>query len=308
MKKQLKERLSSLAVNPIQWDCPLAPYTSFGIGGRASALITVESAAELGQLLKCFSQNNLDWRLIGRGTNLLVADKGFAGVILIFGKGLSEITLKEETGSGQSIIRVGAGCSLTRLLAWCTEHSFSGLEFASGIPGSLGGAVVMNAGAWGGEMADVVHSLHTMTPSADEEFLGCEELEFSYRSWNNQESNGGKRVVLATDLILQKGIKEEIAARCRDYLLQRKLKQPKGLKNAGSFFKNPPGDSAGRLIEASGLKGKKCGGAMVSTVHANFLVNSGQATAEDVLQLMEIVQQKVAKDSGIILEREVHFL
>ncbi len=308
MKEKLKERLSSLVVNPIQWDCPLAPYTSFGIGGRASALITLESAPELGRLLTCFAENELDWRLIGRGTNLLVADRGFAGVILVFGKGLSGITLKEETGSGQGIIRVGAGCSLTRLLAWCTKHSFTGLEFASGIPGSLGGAVVMNAGAWGGEMADVVHSLHTMTPSAGEEFLGREELEFSYRSWDNQESNGGKRVVLAMDLIVQKGITEEIATRCRDYLQQRKEKQPKGLKNAGSFFKNPPGDSAGRLIEASGLKGKKCGGAMVSTVHANFLVNSGQATAEDVLQLMEIVQQKVAKDSGIILEREVHLL
>lgn len=150
MEKQLKDRLSSIAENPIQWDCSLAPYTSFGIGGAASALITLESVVELERLLKCFVENNLEWRLIGRGTNLLVADSGFTGVILTLGKGLSQITLLEEAEFGRAVVRVGAGCSLARLLAWCMAQGLSGLEFASGIPGSLGGAVVMNAGAWGG--------------------------------------------------------------------------------------------------------------------------------------------------------------
>ncbi len=308
MNSELKEKLIALAVNPISWDCPLAPYTSFGIGGNASALIKVESAEELRRLLHCFAKNNLDWRLIGKGTNLLVADAGFAGVVLIFGKNLSGISLLEESESGQVLVRVGAGCSLARLLNWCSENSLSGLEFAAGIPGSIGGAVVMNAGASGGEMADVVSSLITMTPSAKEELLRRDELLFAYRSWANQEADGEKRLVVAAELSLRKGVKEVIVGRCRDFIQKRQEKQPKGLKNAGSFFKNPPGDSAGRLIEASGLKGLRCGGAMVSQVHANFLVNDGHATAEDVLQLMEVIRQKVAKDTGIILEREVHFL
>ncbi|MBU1234697.1 MAG: UDP-N-acetylmuramate dehydrogenase [Proteobacteria bacterium] len=308
MREQLKDRLSSLAENRIQWDCPLAPYTSFGIGGPASALVTVESIAELLRLLQCLVENNLDWRVIGRGTNLLVADSGFAGVIFILGKGLSQIALQEEAESGQVLIRVGAGCSLARLLAWCMDEGLSGLEFVSGIPGSVGGAVVMNAGAWGGEMADVIVSLTTVSPYEGEKILGREELKFSYRLWENPEKSGAKSMVVAADLELRNGLKKEIAARCREYLQKRLQKQPKGLKNAGSFFKNPPGDSAGRLIEASGLKGTRCGGAMISAVHANFLVNSGQATAKDVLQLMELVREKVAKDSGITLETEVHFL
>ncbi|MBU0944352.1 MAG: UDP-N-acetylmuramate dehydrogenase [Proteobacteria bacterium] len=308
MEQQLKNRLSSLAVNLIQWDCSLAPYTSFGIGGAASALVTVESVAELERLLQFFVENNLNWRLIGRGTNLLVADHGFAGVILILGKGLSRIVLQKEEQSGQVVVQVGAGCSLARLLAWCVEQGLSGLEFVSGIPGSVGGAVVMNAGAWGGEIADVIAALTVVSPLTGMEILEREELDFSYRLWQNQGHNGAARMVVAADLQLRRGIKEEIAGRCRRYLQQRLEKQPKGLKNAGSFFKNPPGDSAGRLIEASGLKGKSCGGAMISPVHANFLVNSGQATAKDVLLLMEIVREKVEKESGVRLETEVHFL
>lgn len=308
MEKQLKERLSSLAVNPIQWDCSLAPYTSFGIGGPASALITVESGAELAGLLQCFVENNLNWRLIGKGTNLLVSDSGFAGVVLILGKGLSRITRLTEGESGRVVVRAGGGCSLSRLQNWCVDQGLSGLEFTTAIPGTLGGAVVMNAGAWGGEMADVIVALNTVSPCRGEKILRTEELDFGYRSWNNREDDGTTPLVITADLELRQGNKEEIAARCRGYLQKRLQNQPKGMKSAGSFFKNPPGDSAGRLIEASGLKGKSCGDAMISPVHANFLVNRGAATAKDVLTLMELVREKVAKDSGITLEIEVHLL
>lgn len=308
MEEQLRDRLSTLTVNPIKWDCSLAPYTSFGIGGPATALITVESVAEIERLLQFFAENNLRWSLIGKGTNLLVADNGFAGIVLVLGKGLSGIAIEKQEESGETVVRVGAGCSLARLLTWCLDRGLSGLEFLSGIPGSLGGAVVMNAGAWGGEMADVIVSVTTVCPGAGEKILGRKELKFSYRLWEDGENDGGMRLVVAADLQLQQGVKEEMAARCRDFMQKRLQKQPKGLKNAGSFFKNPPGDSAGRLIEASGLKGKSCGGAMVSPVHANFLVNTGRATAKDVLCLMEVVRQKVAKDTGITLETEVHFL
>ena len=308
MKKSLREQLSTLAVNPIQWDCPLAPFTSFGIGGPAAALVTVESVNELGALLQCCNDNSLNWRFIGRGSNLLVADSGFAGVVFLFGKELSRISLIDDSEASAVRIRVGAGCSLGRLLNWCAGEGYSGLEFVSGIPGSLGGAVVMNAGAWGGEIETVVHSLTVFSVTFGEEVLTRQELEFSYRNWENQKVGNEKRLVVSADICLSKGDSDDIQTRCRKYLQQRKMKQPKGQKNAGSFFKNPPGESAGRLIEASGCKGKCCGGAMVSPVHANFLVNTGDATAADVKQLMDMVVSQVRKDTGIVLQPEVHFL
>ena len=309
IEKQLKGELQKLVKTAVQWDCPLAPYTSFGIGGPAAALIVVERVKELEDLLACCKRNDLKHRFIGKGTNLLVADTGFEGVVLLFGKGLSEIKVVEETDNKHVIIQVGAGCSLAKLLNWCTERGYSGLEFASGIPGSLGGAVIMNAGAWNGEMADVLRLVNTFSMAAGEEKLSVAELEFSYRKWRNQKNSAGeKRLVTSAEIVLQKGVKETIQQRCREYLAKRKAKQPKGLKNAGSFFKNPPGDAAGRLIEAAGLKGTRHGDAMVSDVHANFFVNMGSARADDIKQLMQIVIQKVKEESGIELQTEVHFL
>ncbi len=308
MEERLRENLRNLTSNPVQWDCPLAPFTTFGVGGPAEAIITVESSVELSSLLKFFAANDLQWRLIGKGSNLLVSDEGFAGVVLVFGKALSGITHLERAVSGEICLRVGAGCSLARLLSWCMDRGYAGLEFAAGIPGSFGGAVVMNAGAWRGEVADVISSLNTLSLSSGEEILSRRELDFRYRLWHNQGAGNARRLVLSGDICLQQGEKEAIQSKCRKYLQQRKEKQPKGHKNAGSFFKNPAGDSAGRLIEASGLKGKSCGGAMVSPVHANFLVNTGMATANDVQQLMQIVIEKVKEDSGVKLLPEVHFL
>ncbi len=306
--KELRERVNSLTVNPVLWDCLLAPYTSFGIGGPAAAVVTVESPEELGHLLHLLKENDIPYRFIGRGTNLLVKDAGFAGFVLVPGKGLATITTIDETTSGSVVLRVGAGCSLAKLLNWCVEKSYTGLEFVTGIPGSLGGAVVMNAGAWGGQMADVIGTLTTMNDSAEIEFFKRDQLHFSYRSWDDQISEGRVKLVLAADIILSHGEKSEVRAVCQAYQEKRRKKQPRGMKNCGSFFKNPEGDSAGRLIDASGLKGRCCGDAMVSDIHANFLVNKGAAAAEDVMKLMQIVQDQVAKDSGIVLESEIHFI
>jgi len=308
MEKRLKERLEELAENPVQWGCRLAPFTSFGIGGPADALVQVESGEELSNLLEFFMDNSIAWRFIGRGSNLLVADSGFSGVVLLFGKTLSQIELLSDPEAVDIRVRVGAGCSLAKLLNWCTENSYSGLEFAAGIPGSLGGAVVMNAGAWGGEMADILSSIKVLSLHSGVEHLARKKLDFRYRLWGNQGSGERKRIVLSADICLKPGNKEAIQKECREYLTQRKLKQPRVTKNGGSFFKNPEGDSAGRLIEASGLKGTRRGGAMVSPVHANFLVNTGNATANDVCKLMDIVIRQVKKDSGVQLFPEVHFL
>ena len=308
MNKQVKEKLDTLIEHRVQWDCPLAPFTTFGIGGPAEALVTVEKVKELGVLLQFFADNNVKWSFIGKGSNLLVADSGFAGVVLLFGKSLSGISVLDGSKVDEVKLRVGAGCSLARLQSWCTEKGYSGLEFVTGIPGSLGGAVVMNAGAWGGEMADVVDSLTVFSLTRGGEQLSRQDLDFEYRKWANQKVGDEKRLVVSADIRLTRDRTESIRGMCQKYLQERKKKQPMTYRNAGSFFKNPPGDSAGRLIEASGCKGERCGGAMVSPVHANFFVNTGDATADDVLQLMALVMERVKKDSGIVLQPEVHFL
>ena len=308
MAKSMQKELAGFAEGKVQWDCPLAPYTSFGIGGPADALVVVESVTDLGNLLKYFTDNDLAWRFIGRGSNILVSDDGFAGVVLLFGKGLSEIEDLTESGAKTISIRVGAGFSLAKLLNWCADRGYSGLEFTTGIPGSIGGAVVMNAGALGEEIADVISAIDVMSLATGVGTLNRDELDFSYRSWGNQGIDDKQHIVLSVDLQLLSGDRESIKKRCSENLQKRKEKQPRVQKNAGSFFKNPPEDSAGRLIEASGLKGKCCGGAMVSPVHANFIVNTGEATAKDVRQLMNVVTEQVKLDSGVQLFPEVHFL
>ncbi len=303
-----RKELAACAGNKVQWDCPLAPYTSFGIGGPADALVEIGTVDECAALLRYCIAKNLSWRVIGRGTNLLVPDSGFRGVILMFNGGMSGISMLQETGAAVSGVLAGAGCSLAQLVSWYTENSFSGLEFAIGIPGSVGGAVIMNAGACGGELADRLVAIDVFTLAGGVERLGREQLDFRYRYWENQGTGDGRRIVLAARFSVSPGNKEQIQARCRANLERRKVSQPKGLKSGGSFFKNPPGDSAGRLIEASGLKGRQCGGAMISELHANFLVNTGGATASDVLRLMDMVTHQVLVDSGVQLIPEVHFL
>jgi UDP-N-acetylmuramate dehydrogenase len=318
----VKKKLAALADSPVLWDCPLREYTSFAIGGPATALITVEGLAELQRLLAFLGEQKIAWRMIGKGTNLLVSDAGFDGVILTLGKGFAKIIVIDEAvpGAGNGIVvQAGAGCSLARLVNWCGEQGFSGLEFAAGIPGTIGGAVIMNAGAWGDDIAGVLASVTVVTPMGEIRTLPRAELDFGYRIWHDYLSqlqrgpktpgDGAVRlIVVGVELSLAVGDGEQIRNLCQSYREQRRMKQPKQDPSAGSFFKNPEGDAAGRLIEASGLKGMKVGGAMVSPVHANFLVNCGGATAADVLELMKKVQATVQSNSGVLLEPEVHFL
>ena len=309
IEKADKTTLATLVGQEVRWDCELAPYTSFGIGGPAAALVVIEQLSELTDVLGFCSRKQIPYRFIGRGTNILVADAGFDGVVLLFGKNLSQIEVIEEQREETVTVRVGAGCSLARLLKWCSERGFAGLEFAVGIPGSVGGAVVMNAGAMAGQVADVITSVDVFSLGEGEKRITREELDFSYRLWGNRlNAAGEERLVTAATLTLSKGSPQQVEQICREYLKERKGKQPKGVRNAGSFFKNPPGDSAGRLIEAAGLKGTRCGDAMVSDVHANFFVNVGAAKARDIMELQQIVTSRVKEVSGIELQAEVHFL
>lgn len=309
LEHAVKDELATLVSQEVQWDCELAPYTSFGIGGPAAALVVIEELSELTDVLDFCCRKQIPYRFIGRGTNILVSDAGFDGIVLLFGTSLSHIEIIEERKNGSVSIKVGAGCSLARLLKWCGEQGYSGLEFAAGIPGSVGGAVVMNAGAMDGQIADVITSVDVLSLGEGEKCLTRDELDFTYRLWGNRiNASGEERLVTAATLTLVRGSRQDVEQTCREYLAQRKARQPKGVRNAGSFFKNPPGDSAGRLIEAAGLKGTRCGDAMVSDIHANFFVNVGKATAHDIMRLKQIVVSRVEEVSGIELQAEVHFL
>jgi UDP-N-acetylmuramate dehydrogenase len=307
MDTSLKEALSNLTVNPIQWDCPLSAYTSFAIGGPAAALVTAEESRELQSLLSFFRENDLKWRVIGKGTNLIVPDSGFDGVIVLLGNGFKNVGVIDEQNSAGVSIWAGSGYGLTKLSDWCTERGISGLEFAYGIPGTVGGAVIMNAGAWGDELADVLLSVTVMT-AAGPRRIARRQMRFSYRCWRDHDSGMEQQIVTEVEMQLDRDNPDAIRRRCSELARKRRERQPKGQPNAGSFFKNPENDSAGRLIEKSGCKGMQIGGVMVSPVHANFFVNMGGATAADVIKLMDIVQKKVQQESGVFLEPEVHFL
>ncbi len=307
MNSEQQKRLTELVFQPVQWQCKLSRYTSFAIGGPAEALVKVEQIRELQPLLRFLACENILWRTIGRGTNLLVRDEGFPGVILRLGGELAAVSEELDEGDGSVSLRIGGGGSLAALSRGCSERGLTGLEFACGIPGTVGGAVIMNAGAWGRDIASVLRGVRLLT--ADGEIaLFVRDMDLAYRCWKGFAAYQGRAVVTEVELVLHRGDRSAILAHCNSLQKKRYATQPHEHANAGSFFRNPFGDSAGRLIEASGLKGLRVGGAMVSEQHANFLVNTGGATASDVLRLMEIVQEKIKNDWDINLEPEVHFI
>ena len=282
---------------------PLREYSTFRIGGPAAGIAFPEGIAELKHLLAILREEKaIAWQVIGRGSNILFADEGFDGVIIILGQRFSGIDVVEK--DGVFLVRAEAGCSLARLVNTCAIHGFSGLEFASGIPGSVGGAITMNAGAWGGEMADVLAKVGFVGADGVLYEKKREELEFSYRRLRLS----GNEIVLSGTFRLRRAEPERVAETGREYVRRRAARQPSASMSAGSFFKNPPGMAAGRMIEEAGLKGCKVGGAMVSTVHANFIVNTGTATARDVVELMDYVRRKVYASSGVMLEPEVRLI
>jgi UDP-N-acetylmuramate dehydrogenase len=295
--------LEKLMPGKVMWDRPLARFTTLRVGGPAEAVVTADSAVELARLLQWLRANNIACHVIGNGSNILVPDEGLAGVVVMLGKGMAAIEIvgtKEE----KILVQAGAGCRLGRLIASCAEQGISGLEFMVNIPGSVGGAIVMNAGCWGREIGDVLDAVTMLTPAGELLSRPRAELNFSYRQWGGSKDT----VIISGIFALAKGDPKEIRATCREYCRKRKGKQPQQMACAGSFFKNPPGQAAGRLIEEAGLKGRRVGGAMVSPLHANFIVNTGTATAADILALAQLVQNAVYDRSGIMLEPEVHIL
>lgn len=286
---------------------PMSAHTSFRIGGPAAAFVTCCSEDELAAVLGiCSEDNAAEHMLIGNGSNFLVADEGYPGIMIKLGGEFSDISIIGSDGSEGVLVRAGAAKLLSSVSAFLTEHSLSGMEFASGIPGSMGGAVFMNAGAYGGEMKDVVVSVRLMKPDGSEILeLSADEMDFSYRHSMVEESG---LIVLSALLRLKSDNRKDIEDRVRELQDKRNAKQPVNFPSAGSTFKRPVGGYAAALIDQAGLRGFRVGGAVVSEKHAGFVINDGGATSEDVLAVMRHVREVVFERSGIMLEPEVRLI
>lgn len=306
LPSSLVKELHALAGARLWIDAPLAPFTTIGTGGAAALLVTVSLPEALVETLAVVEAHAVPWVSLGAGSNLLVADEGYDGVVIklddafSFVEGMpSEHVLRGERVS----VLAGAGLSLARLAALAAEAGLSGLEFACGIPGSVGGGISMNAGAYGCCMADIVEEVEMATPTGLE-LVSTRDMEWGYRSCRLPE----QVVVTAIRFGLTPDDPAAVLERQREILRTRRTVQPQGVRTFGSTFKNPSGGAAGRLIEAAGLKGVRRGGAEISRVHANFLVNLGDATTADVLALMTLMREEVRRTSGVLLEPEVRLL
>lgn len=284
----------------VRYDEPLKNHTTFGIGGSCIALIEPREVEDIIETIKICRENNIKFFVIGNGSNLLVSDEGYNGVIIKLKKEFSTIKVEGEYVIAKS------GAKLSEVFDVILENSLAGFEFASGIPGTIGGAIYMNAGAYGGEMKDIVETVEVLDMDTFEvKELKNEELEFSYRNSIIQNKN---YIVLAIKLKLQKGNKEEIKTIYEDLREKRNSKQPLNFGSAGSTFKRPEGHFASKLIEDSGLKGYHINDAWVSEKHSGFVVNKGNASCKEILELIEHVKNVVFEKFGVKLEMEVKIL
>ncbi len=275
---------------------PMSLHTSFRVGGPADVYAEPEDDWELRELIDTCTAAGTPWLLMGHGSNLLFGDGGFRGTVICLGKAFSEIRVDGD------VIEAQAGALLSAVANAALEHGLTGMEFASGIPGSVGGALVMNAGAYGGEIKDILEEAEILEMDGTPQRVAADELELGYRT-SNITSLG--RTVLGARFRLKKGDPEQISALMKDLNNRRKEKQPLEYPSAGSTFKRPEGYFAGKLIQDAGCKGLTIGGAQVSEKHAGFVINKGGATAKDILDLIEEVQRRVLEDSGVTLEPEI---
>lgn len=284
------------------YDEPLCRHTSFKIGGPADLFININDMQTLCTVLKYINTNNVPFFVIGNGSNLLVSDDGFRGVVLRLTGNFLNMSIID---TDNCIIKCGGGTKLIKLCLFAMNNSFKGLEFAFGIPGSCGGALYMNAGAYGYEMSSVVQSCEYITPSANICKVDNSEMNLQYRCSMFSDSDN---VITSITFKLQHGNKSTIKSEMDNYMLMRKTKQPLEFPSAGSIFKRPEGAFAGTLIEQCGLKGCRVGDAMVSEKHAGFIINTGNAKCNDVLKLISIIKERVFVSTGFDLKCEVKTL
>lgn len=291
-------RIEAAAGRPGIRQAPMERLVTIGCGGPAALLVEADNADRLAAVLQAAVESEMPWTIVGRGSNLLVADSGFDGlVVTLSGK------LKECRTRGETLI-CGGGAPLPLAAGLAARNGLSGLEPLAHIPGTVGGAVVMNAGAYGAEIGPLVREVHLCVPGSCRT-LGRHALEFGYRSSNLT----GDLVIAEVVLELKRGEREQIIETMHDYQNRRQGTQPLGAKSFGSAFKNPPGgESAGRLLDSVSCRGMRVGGAAVSAEHANFIINAGNATSADVLELMNLCRHRVFDRYGVVLEPEVRFL
>jgi len=283
----------------VKYDEPLKNHTSLRIGGPADVFCSPNNIEDLKKVVSISREYNIPFRVIGNGTNLLILDSGIRGLVINLNKGFKKIEFSDK------IIKVGAGVSLVYLSKIVSNKELSGLEFVCNVPGFLGGAIINNASFKGNCMADVVQSVTFLTRENKIGRTFKSNLNFNYRECNLK---GKPVVILEATLLLKKGNKEEIESKIKQNIEIRKTKQPLNKFSAGSIFKNPPGYYAGELAEKVGAKGLSRGKAQVSSKHANFIINKGGASAEDILYLIEEIEKRVKKNIGIKLEREIEIL
>ena len=298
--KQAAERLKqAVGAGIFLTDEPMSRHTTFRTGGPADIYIEPSGVEELKQVLDICREENVAYTIIGNGSNLLVGDGGYRGVLISFGKPFAQVTIEGAQ------VRTGAGALLSAVAKQVLNASLTGFEFAAGIPGTIGGAVVMNAGAYGGELCQVLREATVLTPEGEVKTLPAEELELGYRTSCIQK-NG--YIVLEAVLQLQRGNADDIRAVMDALASKRREKQPLEYPSAGSTFKRPEGHFAGRLIQDAGLRGFRVGGAQVSEKHCGFVINRDHATSADILSLCRQVQEKVKAQFGVELELEVKLL
>jgi len=289
--------------------------TTFKVGGLAEVVVRPADGKDIERAVALARDMELAWRIFGEGSNLLVLDGGIREVMINLSDALSEVEFQapargdQENGPEKEIgpritAKLGAGVRLMSVVKECQQHGLSGLEWAAGIPGTVGGALAMNAGSMGSSMADVVEWVEWMSPEGGVQVRRKDELEFEYRRLHIPE----EAVITACGIRLQRDDKKAVRERIVAGLKKRRQTQPLQHPSAGSVFKNPPGDYAGRLIEAAGLKGKRVGDAQISDVHANFIVNRGRARSKDVTALIDLAKSKVAEEFGVELELEVEII
>ncbi len=288
---------------------PMSAHTSFRVGGPARYYFIPGDEAEAASLVSYLYKNGLEYQIIGNGSNLLVSDRGYEGAIIDLGRhdgtSFTMLGIDDQREDGKVLFDCGAGCLLSAIGSFALRCSATGFEALSGIPGCIGGACIMNAGAYGSEIGDVITAVTVLTSTGEKKRLERSELTFGYRHSSLLEEG---YIVLRAEVLLDKGDHAQIEARMKELTAQRKEKQPLEYPSAGSVFKRPEGDFAGRLIEEAGLRGYRLGGAMVSEKHCGFVINYDHASAADIYALINEVRDRVHEKSGVMLEPEVRFL
>jgi len=298
-KNEIKEALRDIIAGKILYDEPMSRHTSLNVGGNADALVLIKNEDQLAVVVRRLREKKIKFFPAGNLTNVIVRNGGYRGAILLM-TGMKEIRC-EYTPEDGDFISAQAGAALAKVVSRSATEELSGLEFCAGIPGSVGGAVWMNAGAYGKEMKDIIKAVFLLDAEGEKKTMNREEISFGYRkTWFPPDT-----IILGTQFKLKKVERAKIKKKISEILQWRQKKHPLEFPNAGSIFKNLPMQIAGKLIEEMGMKGMKVGDAQVSPKHANFIINRGKATASDVLELIALIQAKAEKEKGVSLEPEV---